>query len=223
MTDEEDLFRQLSHLMQSGEVAIDGRLPPERELAERFGVSRSKLRVTLERLEEEGTVYRRQGRGTFAAPPVSQGHSALTRIAREVTPQDIMEVRLEIEPALAAHAAARARRGDLARLEQMMLATIDTGERAAYEIADDTFHYNIAVIARNPLFLEVYDSIRTVRKLATWASLRRESHTPDVMTRFGEQHRALFNAISCRDSQQAVRLMQEHLLDVNRLVLRASP
>lgn len=223
MNVEEELFRKLSHLIASGEITMDGRLPPERKLAERFGVSRSRLRLTLERLEEEGAVYRRQGRGTFAAPPVSQGHSALNRIAREVTPQDIMEVRLEIEPALAAHAAARARSGDLAKLEQLMLATIDTGERAAYEIADDTFHYNIAVIARNPLFLEVYDSIRTVRKLATWANIRRESHTPDVMIRFGEQHRALFAAISSRDSQQAARLMQVHLLDVNRMVLRASP
>ncbi|TQE98178.1 MAG: FadR family transcriptional regulator [Spiribacter salinus] len=223
MTDEEDLFRKLSHLIESSEVAIDGRLPPERKLAERFGVSRSKLRLTLERLEDEGSVYRRQGRGTFAAPPVSQGYSALSRIARAVTPQDLMEVRFEIEPALAAHAAARARSGDVARLEQLMLATIDTDERAAYEIADDTFHYNIAVIARNPLFLEVYDSIRTVRKLATWASIRRESHTPDVMTRFGEQHRALFAAISSQDSQQASRLMHVHLLDVNRMVLRAKP
>ncbi|SDY77411.1 FadR/GntR family transcriptional regulator [Citreimonas salinaria] len=219
---EEDLTRRLGALMTSGEVPADGRLPPERQLAERFGVSRARLRQALERLEDEGTIYRRQGRGTFAAPPVANGSSVLNRIAREVTPQDIMEVRLEIEPALAAHAAARARSDDLARLRQLMLATIDQDERIAYETADDIFHYNIAVLARNPLFLEVYDAIRTVRKLAAWGEIRRESHTPETMARFGEQHRALFAAISDRDGPKAARLMEEHLVDVNRAVLRGA-
>ena len=222
MTGGEDLEHRLAALIASGEVPADGRLPPERHLAERFGVSRAKLRQALARLEDEGAIYRRQGRGTFAAPPVSHGSSVLNRIAREVTPQHIMEVRLEIEPALAAHAAARAGSDELARLEQLMLTTIDQAERAAYETADDIFHYNIAVLARNPLFLEVYDSIRTVRKLATWGNIRRESHTPEVMARFGEQHRALFDAISSRDGAKAARLMEEHLLDVNRTVLRGA-
>ena len=103
-----------------------------------------------------------------------------------------------------------------------MLATINQAERAAYETADDIFHYNIAVLARNPLFLEIYDSIRTVRKLATWGNVRRESHTPEVMAKFGEQHRALFAAICARDSHKAAALMEEHLLDVNRSILRGS-
>ncbi|CUH40221.1 Putative L-lactate dehydrogenase operon regulatory protein [Jannaschia seosinensis] len=220
MADEGGLVERLSELLASGEVPVDGRLPAERDLAERFSVSRAKLRLALDRLEKEGTIYRRQGRGTFAAPPVSHGSTALCRLAREATPQDVMEVRLEIEPALAAHAATRARNGDLARLEQLMLATIDLAERATYETADDIFHYNIAVLARNPLFLEIYDSIRTVRKLAAWGNIRRESHTPEVMAKFGEQHRALFAAISSRDGPKAARLMEEHLRDVNHMVLR---
>ena len=72
------------------------------------------------------------------------------------------------------------------------------------------------------LFLEMYESLRTVRKLATWGEVRRESHTPDVMARFGEQHRALFAAISCRDGHGAAQLMEEHLLDVNRTVMRGA-
>ncbi|WP_235856077.1 FadR/GntR family transcriptional regulator [Mesobaculum littorinae] len=215
-----DLMRRLQDLLVSDAVPADGRLPPERDLAARFGVSRARLRHALDALADKGTIYRRQGHGTFAAPPVVCGSTALSRIAREATPQDVMEVRLEIEPALAAHAASRARADDLARLEQMMLATLDQCERAAYETADDIFHYNIAVAAKNPLFLEIFGSIRTVRKLATWSDARRETHTPEVMARFGGQHRALFEAIAARDSAEAARLMELHLLDVNQTVRR---
>ncbi|SPJ26350.1 FadR/GntR family transcriptional regulator [Palleronia abyssalis] len=222
MSDGGDLAAKLRGLITAEELPPDGRLPPERDLANRFGVSRAKLRRALDDMEEDGTVYRRQGRGTFAAPPVSQGSRVLGRVAREATPQDIMEVRLQIEPALAAHAASRARNEDLARLEQLMQATIDLSERAAYDAADEIFHYNIAVAARNPLFLEVYDSIRTVRRLASWGDIRRESHTPQVMARFGEQHRALFRAIQSRNGTMAAQLMEEHLLDVNRMVTLGS-
>ncbi|MCL3883247.1 FCD domain-containing protein [Marivita sp. GX14005] len=220
MTQPDALTDQLADFVSSGAIAADGRLPSERELAERFNVTRTRLRGALDVLEDRGVIYRRQGRGTFAAPPVMSGQPALTRLARETTPQDMMEVRLQIEPALAAHAARRARREDVQRLEGFMQATLDHTERAAYEMADDTFHYQIAVLARNPLFLQIYDEIRTVRKLNAWESVREESHTPGVMTRFGDQHRALFDAIASRDSTEAARRMELHLLDVNQTLLR---
>lgn len=220
MTEQPDeLVQSLTSLLSSDEIHPDGRLPAERDLADKLGVTRARLREALDVLESDGRIYRRQGRGTFAAPPIASRQPAFTRLAREVTPQDIMEVRLEIEPALAAQAASRARRGDIARLQQFMQATLDHTDRCAYDIADDTFHYWIAALAQNPLFLQIYDSIRTVRKLATWEALRRESLTPDIMARFGEQHVALFEAISTRDSVQAARRMKLHLLDVNHTLL----
>ncbi len=220
MSDVRRITEGLTTLIASGELPADGRLPPERHLADRFGISRARLRQALDDLEEAGVVYRRQGRGTFAAPPTHDRSGPLGRIAREVTPQDIMEVRLEIEPALAALAALRARSDDLSRLEQAMRATLNLEWQGSYEAADDIYHYQIALTARNPLFLEIFDSIRTVRKLATWDASRRLSHTPEAMTRFGAQHRVLFEAIAARDGAEAARHMEVHLLDVNRAVLR---
>jgi DNA-binding FadR family transcriptional regulator len=216
-----DLTARLTEMIASGDLPPDRRLPPERQLAERFGVTRARLRNALDALEHQGVLYRRQGRGTFAAPPTQDNSSALGRLARELTPHDIMEVRMEIEPALAAHAAARARADDIARLEQFMKATLDQSERDAYEAADDIFHYQIASIARNPLFLEIYDSIRTVRRLTAWGATRRVSHTPETMARLGGQHMRLFEAIASADSAEASRTMELHLLDVNQLILRS--
>lgn len=218
MTANETLTQTLRKAITAGDLAVDGRLPPERELAEQFGVSRAKIRQALDTLEQAGTVYRRQGRGTFVTPPTLSSTGSLGRLAVEVTPQDIMEVRLEIEPALAAHAASRARVDDLARLEQFMLATLDLQERAAYEAADDIFHYQIALTAKNPLFLTFFDSIRTLRKLTTWDASRQNSHTPEMMARFGDQHRTLFEAIASGNAPEAARLMEAHLLDVTHAV-----
>ncbi|TDE36956.1 FadR/GntR family transcriptional regulator [Antarcticimicrobium sediminis] len=218
-----DIVERLATLIALGELEPDGRLPPERILATRFGISRSRLRQALDQLESEGAVYRRQGRGTFAAPPVHNGYNGLNRLARHASPQEIMEVRLHIEPTLAALATVRASPGDIARLEQLMLATLDQSDQAAYEVADDIFHYHVAKAAGNILFLEVYESIRTVRKLAAWGNLRRESHTAEAMTRFGEQHQSLFRCISSGQSSEAAQAMELHIQDVNRMILAGDP
>lgn len=217
-----DIAERLREEIAEGRLSSDGRLRPERDLARHLGVSRARLRHALDRLEADGLIYRRQGRGTFAAPPSAPAGAGLDRLARNVTPEHIMEVRLEIEPPLAALAAGRASSEQLARLRQLMEATENLSQRPAYEAADDALHYHIAVAARNPLFLQVFESIRTVRKLATWGETRAESHTPKVMARFGDQHRRLVDAIAMRDMSGAAEAMHLHLRDVQHAVTRGS-
>ncbi|MER7278370.1 GntR family transcriptional regulator [Dactylosporangium sp. NPDC000244] len=72
MTKHERLHAHLETLIQGG-IGPDQRLPPERELAEAFGVSRMTVRHALDRLERERRVYRVQGAGTFVArPPIAK-------------------------------------------------------------------------------------------------------------------------------------------------------
>ena len=63
--------QRIKELIASGQLGEDGRLPTERDLAEQFGVSRTTVRQVLDRLEHEGSVYRRRGRtgGTFVNRP----------------------------------------------------------------------------------------------------------------------------------------------------------
>jgi len=63
--------QRIHELISSGQLGEDGRLPTERELAEKFGVSRTTVRQVLDRLEHEGSVHRRRGRtgGTFVNRP----------------------------------------------------------------------------------------------------------------------------------------------------------
>ncbi|WP_026145489.1 GntR family transcriptional regulator [Pseudomonas asplenii] len=63
----EQIVRQLLHEIQQGHFGADGKLPSEAELMARFAVSRVTIRLALGKLEEDGVVERKQGKGTFVA------------------------------------------------------------------------------------------------------------------------------------------------------------
>jgi len=217
---EDELAQALRVAIQKSEILDKGRLLPERALAERFGVSRARLRLALSQLQDDGTIFRRHGQGTFSAPPPPTNADSLLLLARQVTPRDVMEVRLEVEPALAALAADRAQPHEVNLLTQLMRATLNLTNMADYEIADDLFHYKIAETARNPLFLTVYESIRSVRREAAWTAQRRESYSAQTLHLLGEQHMTLADAVSRRDSRAAAAAMEQHLLTVSNRLLR---
>ena len=199
-------------------LLANGKVLPERQLAERFGLGRARLRRLLDVLEAEGAIFRRQGQGTFAAPPPAAG--GLGTLARQVTPHNLMEVRMEIEPALAALAAQRATADELAVLERLMRATLAPEDLRAYETADDIFHFKIAELAHNPLFLTIHQSIRSVRRHAQWTARRRETLSAERLADLGAQHVALFDRIAARHSDDAAAEMERHLLSVSSAMLR---
>lgn len=81
----EQLSDWLRERLTTGDYAPDDRLPSEHELGELFGVSRITVRRALGTLENEGLIYRRQGLGSFAAPPkVPQGLVRLTDFAQDM-------------------------------------------------------------------------------------------------------------------------------------------
>ncbi|MGJ8546199.1 MAG: FadR/GntR family transcriptional regulator [Sulfitobacter sp.] len=217
---EDELAETLRGAIAQGEMLDNGRLPSERAMAERFGVSRARLRRALDLLQQNGTVFRRHGQGTFAAPPPATNVDSLRNLARQVTPRDVMEVRLEVEPALAALAAERADAQDIKRLTQLVKATLNVEGMQDYEAADDLFHYKIAEAARNPLFLTVYESIRSLRKEASWTHQRRESYSVETLALLGQQHQTLADAIARKDSIAAAEAMELHLVTVSKALLR---
>lgn len=191
----------------------EGRLPAERELAARFGVGRTRLRRALAILEGDGLLFRRHGQGTFTMPPPASS-GGLKSLARSVTPADVMEVRMEVEPALAALAAERATADDARALRDLMANTLTAQTPEGYEIADAIFHFRIAELARNPLFLRVYDQIRSVREQSDWAAWRDDRLDGTRIQELAHQHEALVDCISIHDSVGAARAMERHLLSI---------
>ncbi|MFV0385291.1 FadR/GntR family transcriptional regulator [Paracoccus sp. (in: a-proteobacteria)] len=204
------------------EAASQGsaRLPPERALAERLGVPRRRLRLALDHLQRRGVIFRRHGQGTFIAPPPHPDRGRNRLLAGRTSPEQVMDVRLQIEPHLAQLAARFATAEDLEQLERLMRKTVEARSARDYDLADEVFHFRIAELAGNPLFQEIYDLIRDLRRDTGWRERREKTHSPQVISVLAEQHRRIFDAIASRDEAAAGAELRQHLDYVARRIRR---
>jgi DNA-binding FadR family transcriptional regulator len=198
------------------------RLPPERVLAEKFGVSRRKIRDALNLLEKEGQIRRRQGAGTFVAEDNGVADGLLSRAIEMTNPVEVLEVRLSIEPTLARLAAVRASKCDIERLAQLANATDRAATPDAYEKADVAFHRYIATTARNALFLGVFDAMMAAIDGVSWHGVRETSHCSKNKAIYAGFHRDIADAVAKRDFMRAEDLMVSHLKHVQEHVLSAT-
>jgi GntR family transcriptional repressor for pyruvate dehydrogenase complex len=206
--------RRLAEAIETGQHRPGERFPPERELTERFGVSRMVIREAMSRLKAEGLVESRQGLGAFVA---SEPGSTVLRIRAESDDQsdlrDLFELRLTIETKTAALAAERASPSDLASIEaalEEMRADVAAGRDGIG--ADTQFHLAIAAASKNAYFPR-FISFLGARLRGSIYAARKNTATrfPDRVRGVLAEHEAVFAAIVARDSAAAERAMQDHL------------
>ncbi len=202
-----------------GELRPGSRFPPERELAQRFGVSRPSLRQALKVLEIMGVLTQRVGDGTY----LSLNASAILSEPMEflilldgISHQELYEARLIVEPELAARAAERAAEDDIAVFEQLigeMERKVD--DRVAQIDLDLAFHSEIFRAAGNRVCRQMFNVIhRGIMASGTRTSLR---------ANFGEvvaEHRAICDAIAGHAPAQARKVMAQHLENSRKLFLK---
>ncbi len=217
--DTEALLAALRGAVESGDGAlvVDGRLAPERRLMEVFGVGRRSVRIVLEQLEAEGLVFRRQGQGTFIKP-VPAPAMRTSGLSLHTSPVEIMEVRREIEPALAKLAALRATPADIEAMRRLAEKGSQAQTGAQYERWDSAFHAKIAGSVRNSLFEGLFAMIGAVRVEQNWKVMREKSFTPTVRDALVAQHLTIVEAIAAREPEQAEAAMRAHLSRVGDLV-----
>lgn len=202
---------QVRHLIEEGNLPSDGRLPTERELAERFGCGRRTIRRALEVLEAEGLLWRRQGKGTFAGQPPRAAKGLADEIVDEVDALAVMEARLGIEPQLAALCARRATAEDVDRLRMLAERTFSSADSDSSELWDGAMHRLIARIADNPLLLAAFDLLDAVRGAEDWQHKRHVARNAETKALYHAHHLQIIDAIDARDMEAARRAMTEHL------------
>src|SRR6266436_1758881 len=141
----EHIVGQIHALIREGRWAPGDQIPPERELAERFRVSRTSVREALRALAMQGVIESRQGGGTFVrtsdtealVPPLA---AAILRGRRELA--EVFEVRELIEPGTARQAATRATAEHITELESLLERQRDCILNGRPFVDEDTaFHY----------------------------------------------------------------------------------
>ena len=195
-------------------------LPSERELVVMFGVSRSSIRDAIRRLEAVGLLEPRQGIGTVVRSISPDAVIApVTNVVLEKRKfiNELLDVRIMIEPALAARAALHATPAQLTEMEGILNRQeekVHQGELATEE--DSNFHYTIALAADNRVMLKLaqvlMESLRELRELSLQAGGRQEKSLA--------AHRRILEAIKRGDGGAARAAMLRHLMEVEKLILQ---
>lgn len=202
----------LRRMISEGMFPPGRRLPPERELAARLRVNRAHLRKALNVLAEEGTISRHVGRGTFVGR-AAFGQDVPSGIG-SVTPMELVEARIGLEPVIAGEAALRARQPDLRRLRHYAKRGDVASSYELFEEMDSALHRTIAEATQNTVYVMVTDNFGSMRNVPEWDRLKRLSLDDDQRAIYRRQHHAIVEAIAIRDPRQAASAMREHLNSV---------
>lgn len=202
---------RLRALLDDSSFDGEQRLPSERVLAAQIGIGRRALRRALEVLEAEGRIWRHQGKGTFLGPRPARAQTSLDELSKRTHPLEVMDVRLEIEPALARLAAMRATNGDIERLLHLAEKTASSSDADGYELWDGALHRAIAEAAGNSLLLAIFDLVDQIRQDMNWQVVRERARSKDRLSAQIEQHRRVIAAIAQREAHAAEQAMREHL------------
>jgi GntR family transcriptional repressor for pyruvate dehydrogenase complex len=209
------IAEQIRASILAGEFAPGEKLPPERELAEMFGVSRPSVREALNMLAASGLVMSYQGGGTVVISLVeAMAGNPLTELIRvqQERALDVIEVRKGMESWTADYAAQRAQPEDLRRLEEIvdgMRRNLDGLKQS--EDLDANFHIVIARSTHNIVWLHMMQSLFDAMKefqQSVWRAVYLTSEDHHLLY---EHHRAIFERIKARDPEGARDAMGIHL------------
>jgi GntR family transcriptional regulator, transcriptional repressor for pyruvate dehydrogenase complex len=211
----EQIVQQIEDSVLNGSLKPGDQLPAERELAQRLGVSRTAVREAVKALREKGLVEAYSGRGTFITDGTSQAarqsFDLMVKIGQQDSSTHLAELRLILEPGIAALAAARVEEEDLAAMREAV-AVMERSQKdpQAFIEADLDFHLALAEAAANPLILSLIDSI---------VGLLREQRIKIFNVEGGPErgqvhHKRILEAMERRDPEMARGAMRAHLEQV---------
>jgi GntR family transcriptional regulator, transcriptional repressor for pyruvate dehydrogenase complex len=212
------LTTEIELRIADGRLRPGDRIPAERELAQELNVSRASLRQALHELEMRGLIDRRPGRGTVVLEqPEGEFRRAL---AQSVSPQlgdvdNVMDLRMVVEPPVAARAAKRRRSADLKRLHAIQAQMEQTRDLQSVAELDVAFHREIAGSTHNPLLA------RLLEVTSEWMGPSRGAavQMPRRYEASMRAHRLILDAIEARDEAAAHDAMLSHLQTVRENIV----
>lgn len=211
------VVNDLQDLIVQGKLAPGAKLPPERELAELLGVSRTVIREAVRILVTKGLLDSRQGIGTMVRP-VNRDQLAeplgWLLLRNNATLDDLHEVRTILEVEIAGQAALRAAPADIERLAQLLAnMTAHCTDAPSFAADDAEFHQALVDILHNPMLAVLLESIRTLM-----AEIRLEvSRRPEFDAVVLQDHDAILGAIQAHDDEAARIAMHSHLVHAREM------
>jgi len=217
----EEIANRIRILILDGTLKRDQPLPSERDLAQRFDVSRGSVRDAFRRLEMIGLLETRHGQGTF--PRALSVRNLVTPLASVLAhsrdlQDELMDVRRMFEPAVARVAATRVTDAEIAELERILRAQQRKLRAGQSAIAEDTaFHSALAHATHNRVVVGIMETLNDLLIESRKLSLRQRGRP----SRSIRGHVGVVAALRGRDPQSAARAMSDHIDQIAELVGQA--
>ncbi len=216
------LRETLLEKMRSRTWRAGHRLPAERDLSQTFGISRSTVRRVLQDFKQRRLITQAVGSGTYVSEQVQQALSAWAApasVVLAVSPAELMNARLVLEPAVIDLCVGNATAADFERMDDCNARAEAATTLEAFERWDAALHAAIAQAAHNGFISAMLQIMNDVRSQDEWAVLKRRSATPERRREYEHEHRALVQALRQRDADKARALCLAHLVHVRQNML----
>ncbi|CAL9533944.1 HTH-type transcriptional regulator LutR [Streptomyces sp. enrichment culture] len=212
----EQVLERLRQYAAEGGLRAGDRLPAERELARRLGVSRASVKQAIVVLEVQGLVETRHGGGTYLVRDGLDAEPVEKMVERRRRLPDVLEAREALETKLAELAAERRTDDDLAAMGSALALMAEEIEGGGHGVEGDRlFHAAVTAAAHSGLLAEFMRSISHQIAESRTESLRQ----PGRPARSLAQHRAILDAVAARDPRRAAGAMRRHVRTVAKVRL----
>lgn len=215
------VVERIERLIVDGVLKSGQRLPSERRLTEKLGVSRTALREGLKILCARGIIDTRHGKGSFVANFTAQSsQSPMMHLlaSQPRTLYDLFEVREMLEGESAKLAAQRGTPADFIlitrRYDEMVAAYDQDISPSAHARLDHAFHLAICEASHNPVLVHTLSSLTDLLLSSVFASVNNLYHRQPQKSKIDRQHARLFNAVTGKLPEQARKAASEHIRSV---------
>lgn len=218
----DEAITKIKDMLISGELSAGDRLPPEKELSEKLGLSRSSLREAVKALEIIKVLDVRRGDGTYVTSLepklLTEAMTFIVDLHQDESILEIFEVRRILEPAAAAIAAGRITAEEIAELRATMENIDDSTSVEQLVDHDLVFHQLITSAANNAYLSSVLDGLSssTVRA-RIWRGLTQEKAVDRTLS----EHGAIIEALERGDAELAKALLTVHISGVEHWLRQA--
>jgi GntR family transcriptional repressor for pyruvate dehydrogenase complex len=215
----EETVERLGTAIRLGILTAGTRLPPERELADQLGISRSTLRQAITTLVQSGhlTSIRGRGGGTFVVqePPLAERPPAPLREDW----REVLGLRVAIETGAAVLAAERAEKAPLQLMRECVERMAGQPEFEEYRRADIRFHIALAQATGIPRVVALMTEVQAeVSEL-----IAHIAHPHEVLSHSNAEHARLVDALAAHDGPLALKILRAHLEGTEHILAGLMP
>ena len=210
----DEIYEQIKDMILQGELHPKEKLPSERELSKKLGVSRASLREALNKLSAHGFIEQIPGEGTFVKTitDLNNNQAIAEYIDKQGSIFDLMDIRKILETWAAYSAAIKATDEEIENMKSYIeeMRTAKDYGTIGY-ISDANFHNAISYATHNVLLIHIMNNIYEWIEKVSFEVRSRMYKDEDSHKNLFEQHLSVFNAIKDKKPELARQKMQEHM------------